>query len=194
VKLIVGLGNSGARYEETRHNVGFKVLDRLAKRHASEVEWGVKNSLSLSADWKSQDTRFLWPQTMMNRSGEALQDVLQDWDVKPSDMLIVCDDVNLPLGTLRLRASGGPGGHHGLESCLAQLGTEDVPRLRIGVGRASMPRDLDGFVLSPFDREERPQVDEALARAVEACEVWIEEGIHAAMNRTNQAPKQEGTA
>lgn len=111
--------------------------------------------------------------------------------MKLSDILIVCDDVNIPLGTLRLRASGGPGGHHGLESCLAQLGTQDVPRLRVGVGRAGMPNDLTEFVLSAFDRDERPRLDEALARAVEACEVWIDEGIHAAMNTANPTLQQE---
>ena len=168
------------------------LLERLAERHG--VEWRIQRLFGLTGEWESKDTvRLLQPHTMMNRSGEALR-YIEDWDLKPSDILIVCDDVNIPLGMLRLRASGGPGGHHGLESCLAQLGTEDVPRLRVGVGREPLPKDLTEFVLSSFDREERPQLDEALARAVEACEVWIDEGIHAAMNRTNQKPQHEGNA
>ena len=120
---------------------------------------------------------------MMNRSGAAVARDAQD--VKPQDCLIVCDDVNLPLGTLRMRAQGGAGGHHGLASCLESFGTEDVPRLRVGVGSASLPKDLTEFVLSPFRNEERPVVEDMVARAVEACALWVQEGIATAMNQVN---------
>ena len=188
MKHLIGLGNPGREYEQTRHNVGFMVLERLGERH--HAAWKMDRVFTARRAVVGS-VQLLQPQTMMNHSGVSLIPLAKQ--ASPQDLLIVCDDVNIPLGTLRVRASGGPGGHHGLESCLAHLGTEDVPRLRVGVGRASMPNDLTGFVLSAFDREERPQLEEALSRAVEACEVWIEDGIHAAMNRTNHTLKQEGT-
>ena len=112
--------------------------------------------------------------------------------MQPSDILIVCDDVNIPLGTLRLRASGGAGGHHGLESCLEHLGTDAVARLRVGVGREPLPKDLTDFVLSAFDPEEQPVLAQALDRAVEACEMWDRKGIDAAMNQVNPKLQHEG--
>ena len=124
--------------------------------------------------------RLMMPLTMMNESGEALQGTAAS-----PELLIVCDDVNLPLGTLRLRPEGSAGGHHGLQSCLALLGTERVPRLRIGVGPAQLPGDLHDFVLSRFERDEHPLIAQALAQAADACECWAQDGIDAAMNRYN---------
>jgi len=171
MKLIVGLGNPGPHYEQTRHNVGAMVVRRLARRRLGP------------------DVRLLVPDAMMNVSGEALaRAALPE---RMEDLLLVCDDVNLPLGTLRVRPEGSDGGHHGLASCLQQLGTEAVPRLRVGVGSASLPKDLTEFVLSPFDPPERPVVEETLARAAEACELWAARGIEAAMNRVN-VRRQEG--
>ena len=187
MKLIVGLGNPGAHYEGTRHNVGFMVLSRLADRH--QVSWSPRSFWSIYGDWQSRDTvRLLKPHAMMNQSGKALEGVLQEWDVNPSEMLIVCDDVNLPLGVLRLRPSGSDGGHHGLASCLEALGSQDVPRLRVGVGIEPLPKELTDFVLSPFTAQERAVVDGALARAVEACEAWATQGIEVAMNMSNMRP------
>lgn len=128
--------------------------------------------------------RLLLPQTMMNLSGEALQ-AAAPWSVAPSDTLIVCDDANVPLGRLRVRPQGSDGGQHGLASCLAALGTEEVPRLRIGIGCEPLPKDLTEYVLSPFGSSEQPVLRRMLAQAVEACEWWAAEGIDAAMNRVN---------
>jgi len=122
---------------------------------------------------------------MMNRSGEALAAVVRRSHAAPGDTLVVLDDVHLPLGRLRLRAGGSDGGHHGLASCLDAFGTEAVPRLRVGIGVRPLPRDLTEFVLSPFDKEERPILTEALEQAVEACELWAREGMIVAMNRIN---------
>lgn len=189
MKHLIGLGNPGREYEHTRHNVGFLVLDRLgAKLGAGWKMDGVFNARRAVVG----QVQLLQPQTMMNSSGASLAP-WRHGQAPLQDMLIICDDVNIPLGTLRVRPSGGPGGHNGLASCLQALGTDEVPRLRIGVGRPGMPKELTGFVLGEFDRTERPQLDEALARAVEACEVWIDKGIHAAMNTTNPKPPQEGT-
>lgn len=125
---------------------------------------------------------------MMNTSGGTVRASQDSWNVQPHDMLIVCDDVNLPLGVLRLRPSGSDGGHHGLASCLEALGSQEVPRLRVGVGVEPLPKELTGFVLSPFTAQERPVLDGALARAVEACEAWATQGIEVAMNMSNVKP------
>lgn len=164
------------------------MIQVLAKRHAASI---TQRIVSLSdgrpagvyGDYEggAQTIRLLMPLTMMNESGEALKAV----GVSPSELLVVCDDVNLPLGTIRLRPQGGAGGHHGLQSCLEVLETEDVARLRIGVGVAPLPSDLREFVLSPFGSAERPVMKESIERAAAACEAWSTEGIEVAMNRYN---------
>jgi len=188
--IIVGLGNPGKEYEHSRHNVGFMVIQSLAKRRHVQLT----NRLINSADERpacvygeyqegSKPVRLLMPLTMMNESGEALKTLA----VPLQDLLLVCDDVNLPLGTIRLRPQGSAGGHHGMVSCLGVLGTEEVPRLRIGVGTEAMPADLHHFVLSRFASAERPLMRRALEQAVEAAEAWITEGMDAAMNRYNRS-------
>ncbi|MBI4354055.1 MAG: aminoacyl-tRNA hydrolase [Candidatus Omnitrophica bacterium] len=192
MKLIVGLGNATDRYAGTRHNVGMEVVRELARRHGvgfdrSVSGIGARETMAVYADWKTSDgiVHLLCPLTMMNASGEALKAATR-WRIQPEATLIVCDDVNLPLGRLRLRAGGSDGGHHGLASCLEALGTQAVPRLRIGVGREPLPKDLNDFVLSPFAAEEQRLVDEALTRAMDACELWAAERIQTAMNRVNK--------
>ena len=189
MKSIVGLGNPGHNYHETRHNVGFAVIQHLVERHAVEmrhrlVSPGDGRPAGVCGEYRdgTDTVRLLMPLTMMNESGEALRAA----QVTPQELLVVCDDVNLPLGTIRLRPDGSAGGHHGLQSCLEALGTEDVPRLRIGVGTDELPRDLHDFVLSPFQRMERPVVKRAIEQAAEACETWVKEGMDAAMNRYNR--------
>ena len=188
MKVIVGLGNPGQTFHQTRHNTGFMVIQFLSERHgvrmaARRVSAVDGRPAGVSGDYQigGETVRLLMPLTMMNESGEALRDL----EVPPQGLLVVCDDVNLPLGTLRLRREGGSGGHHGLQSCLEALGTEDVPRLRIGVGTAELPRELTDFVLSPFQSTERPVITRAIEQAAEACEQWITEGMDAVMNRYN---------
>ena len=185
MKLIVGLGNDGAPYEGTRHNAGWDAVRELAAAHRAAWTAG-RGRAALDSSWRAGGgtVRAVLPLTLMNASGQALAGVPRR-AVAPHEILIVCDDVNLPLGQLRLRPSGSDGGHHGLASCLAALGTDAVPRLRIGVGVPRLPRDLTGFVLSTFDAEERPLIASAMARAVEACDLWVERGIEAVMNRVN---------
>jgi len=189
--LIVGLGNPGRQYETTRHNAGFMVVQQLGKQASGRWE---SRSHPEFASRSAGPVVLILPQTMMNASGQAVQAAATRWRVAPEEILIVCDDVNLPLGTLRLRDAGGAGGHHGLASCLDALGTEAVPRLRVGVGVEPLPRDLTEFVLAAFRPEERPVLDQALDRAVEACEWWVREGIQAAMNHANPKPQHEGNA
>ncbi len=190
MKLIVGLGNAESRYDHTRHNVGFDVVRELGKKHG--VIW--KRELSRGfqhgyVKFPTTGVRLILPLRLMNRSGEALLAAKELWRVGfediLEDILIVCDDVNLPVGKLRLRPGGSDGGHHGLASCLEALGTQEVPRLRIGVGCESLPKDLTEFVLSPFTTDEQRVVDEAGKRAMETCEVWAAQGMQVAMNRIN---------
>ena len=188
MKLIVGLGNAGTPYDGTRHNVGWDVVRAVAARHAAawKTHTTGRRRVARSGDWRAgQETvRLLLPLTLMNASGDAVA-MAPRWGIEPHEILLMCDDVNLPLGQLRLRAGGGDGGHHGVASCLAALGTDAVPRLRIGVGRERLPNDLTDLVLSRFDADERPLIAAAMARAVEACEVWVERCIETAMNQVN---------
>ena len=188
MNVIIGLGNPGHTYHQTRHNVGFMVIEWLANRHGVSVTRRVtpptdQRPAAVYGQYQEGDrtVQLLMPLTMMNESGDALTAIGRT----PNELLVVCDDVNLPLGTIRLRPHGGAGGHHGLASCLAALGTENVARLRIGVGVTDMPSDLEAFVLSRFRNTELPLIKQAVAQAAEACETWINEGIEAAMNRYN---------
>ena len=190
MRVIVGLGNPGQTYHGTRHNAGFMVIELLAERHkirllnrtAGPVE-GHPAAIAGEYANGTQTVRLVMPLTMMNESGEALAGV----EINRQELLIVCDDVNLPLGTLRMRPEGSAGGHHGLQSCLEVLGTEQVPRLRIGVGTGALPKELRDFVLSPFERRERPLAEQMMAQAADACELWVKEGMDVTMNRYNRA-------
>ena len=191
MKLIVGLGNPGRKYEGTRHNVGFDVVDRLAKTHHADWESGPRGIEAVIARWRSADTVLAKPLTFMNLSGAAIVGLLQFYKVELADLLVVVDDVNLELGRLRTRATGSAGGHNGLKSAIAQLGTEDFARMRIGVGRGDARRDLADHVLARFDRDERENVEAAVARAAEAVELFVTDGIGQVMNRFNRKEDAE---
>ena len=187
MKLVVGLGNPGAKYRDTRHNVGFAVVDRLAADHA--VTFEVAPVEALEARWRRDGDVVLLakPLTFMNLSGEAVGGLCRFYRIDTADVLIVCDDVNLPLGRLRVRASGTEGGHNGLRSVAEHLGTIDYARLRIGVGRGDERRDLADHVLSRFDPEEQTGVTSAIDRSAEAVEAWVSHGLAYVMNTYNRA-------
>ncbi|MBZ0111122.1 MAG: aminoacyl-tRNA hydrolase [Thermoanaerobaculia bacterium] len=183
-RLILGLGNPGAEYVQTRHNVGFWVVEELARRR--QLEWSSEACRILLAS--EVDLYLGKPQTFMNRSGLAAQCLVEHQNVGPEDLLIVYDDIHLPVGRLRLRGSGGPGGHRGLESVIETLQTDAIARLRLGVGaseEAPTGQDLVDFVLGEFDDEERKVVEEMVCRAADACESWLEAGVEVTMNRFN---------
>jgi PTH1 family peptidyl-tRNA hydrolase len=184
IKLIVGLGNPGARYARSRHNVGFIVVERFAHAHA--LRFARKRFNAEIAEGNIGDARVLLakPQTFMNLSGEAVGKLFAFYKIAPRDLLVVYDDLDLPLGKLRLRPKGSAGGHHGMESILARIGTSDFPRLRVGIGRPNPNADID-HVLGTFTEDERALMDETFARAVQAIETWLCEGIDAAMNQFN---------
>ena len=183
-RLIVGLGNPGQVYAETRHNLGFKVVARLARRWKTALGRLECNALVGEAT----EVLLAAPQTYMNRSGYAVRCLVEGRGVEPADILVVFDDVNLPLGRLRLRPGGGPGGHRGMESIVQNLQTEEIPRLRLGIApeETEMSSDeLVEFVLSVFDTDERETVELLIERAADACESWLQEGTEATMNRFN---------
>ncbi len=183
IRLIAGLGNPGAQYAGTRHNVGFAAVDllvaeqRIQWEHASK--WGVL--------WaKADGTFFVKPWTYMNRSGEALAAIANFYKILPEEILIVLDDLALPLGRLRIRPDGSSGGHNGLESIFMHMATDNIPRLRFGIGSAPGEGAVD-YVLGRFFEEERPVVEKALVRAGEAVQCAIDKGVLSAMNTFNKA-------
>ena len=188
MKLVVGLGNPGREYVGTRHNVGFAVADRLAAEH-TDGTWR-ETASALQARWRrggpDDDVLIVKPLTFMNLSGRSVGEIVRFYKIALADMLVVSDDVNLPLGRLRARASGSEGGHNGLRSIAEQLGTIDYPRLRVGVGRGDGRRDLADHVLARFDAEEAEAIAGAIARAADAADLWIREGLVRMMSSFNR--------
>jgi len=185
LKLVAGLGNvPESRYGGTRHNVGFQVIDELARRHGLVFERAPV--LAVQARWRADsDVWLLKPLTLMNLSGEAVAGACRFYKIDLADLLIVSDDTNLPLGRLRARRSGSEGGHNGLRSVAEHLGTTDYQRFRVGVGRGDARRDLADHVLSRFDPDEQPAVDTAVRRAADAVETWVAEGLDRMMSLFN---------
>lgn len=180
-RLLVGLGNPGREYSGTRHNVGFAVLDRLAAAMGAafraDKKWQA-DAASNGGVW------LLKPQTYMNLSGESVSALVRFYQIEPARVLVVLDDMALPLGRLRIRERGSHGGHNGLRSILEHLGTQDVPRLRVGIG-SSDPGEATGHVLGRFAVDERPLVEQSLDRAVEAVRFAQENDLPSAMNKFN---------
>lgn len=187
MKLIAGLGNPGEKYRGTRHNVGFDVVDLVAKRHGLVFE--AAPVTGLQARWRRTDEPAVLFKslTYMNESGVPIAGLLRYLKMSASDLLVISDDVNLSLGRLRVRAIGSEGGHNGLKSIGAMLGTNEYARLRVGVGRGDVRRDLADHVLARFDAEERPGIESAVSRAADAVEVWIDRGIGDVMSVFNRA-------
>ena len=191
MKLIVGLGNPGRKYEGTRHNVGFDVVDLLAKRQHAAWESAPRGIEALIARCRIPDIVLAKPLTFMNLSGAATVGLLQFFKIEIADLLVIVDDVNLELGRLRTRSGGSAGGHNGLKSLIESLGTDEFARLRVGVGRGDARRDLADHVLTKFDRDERENVDAATGRAADAAELFVTDGIGQVMNRFNRKEDAE---
>jgi PTH1 family peptidyl-tRNA hydrolase len=183
-RLIVGLGNPGKEYQETRHNVGFRVIDLLAERHGIELRKHRHQSVYGEGRIAENAVLLAKPLTYMNLSGAAVAALARYHGITPGDVLVLCDDVNLPLGRLRLRTKGSAGGHNGLKSIIGSLGTDEFPRLRIGVG-APAGQPMVEHVLGRFNRREAEIIATVLPAAADAVELSLREGIEAAMNRYN---------
>lgn len=185
-RLIVGLGNPGPTYAATRHNVGFEVAERVAARTRIVLAPERARTIGGWGSWRARPIGVAMPQTYMNLSGEAVLGLVRAHGLRPEDVLVVVDDIALDPGVLRVRPGGSAGGHNGLLSIEAALGTDAYPRLRIGVGR-DFPRGRQAdYVLAPFTPDQRVLIDEALPVAVEAALTWVAEGVQAAMNRYNR--------
>jgi len=186
VHLIVGLGNPGAAYAQTRHNAGFLLVERLAQRW--KWNWAEERKFKARVAKGQQAGRrvlICQPQTFMNLSGETVGAVAGFYQVTPDRILVAVDDADLPLGEIRLRASGSSGGHHGLESIEQHLASRTFPRLRIGIGRRDGAREITDFVLGRFEEAESVSMGKVLDRASDQVECWVDGGIEKAMNRFN---------
>ncbi len=184
IKLVVGLGNPGAKYQETRHNIGFELVDRLARGGRGAAFSRKFDGLLAEAEIDFRRVLLLKPETFMNLSGRSVGQVVRFYKLALSDVLVICDDLSLPLGKLRIRPGGSDGGQKGLRDIAAHLGTDQFPRLRIGIGDQEDVDAVD-FVLSRFRSAERPIIDDALILASQAVAVWVTQGIDTAMNRFN---------
>jgi peptidyl-tRNA hydrolase, PTH1 family len=191
MKLIVGLGNPGDKYKDTRHNVGFDVAARLARLYGSTPPRGRFQGEIVEATIASQKVLLLTPLTYMNLSGGSVLAARDFYKLELPDILVVCDDFNLPLGKLRLRGKGSAGGQKGLADILRRLGTDEIPRLRIGIGNPAAGREATGHVLGRFAPEEKPTIATALDRAAEAAAMWVELGLTQAANRYNVEPGEK---
>jgi peptidyl-tRNA hydrolase, PTH1 family len=185
MKLVVGLGNPGRRYAGTRHNIGYAVLAELARRFGGTLPKARFHGAVVEAELSDHKALLLTPTTFMNLSGASVREAQNFYKLPNEDLLVVCDDLNLPVGKLRFRARGSSGGQKGLEDIIRHLSTEDFARLRIGVGTAPAGIAWADYVLGKFAPEEQPVVEQAVTEAVEAVCVWAREGIDFCMNQYN---------
>lgn len=184
--LVVGLGNPGAKYENTRHNVGFMTADALAARSGEPIRCIKYHALTSEAVIGGQSVLLMKPTTFMNLSGQAVGEAARFYKIPADHVLVISDDVDLPLGKLRIRKSGSAGGHNGLKNIIQLLGTDQFPRLKIGVGGKPHPDyDMADWVLGQFQGEDKKTIDAAVTRAADAVECLLADGIDRAMNQYN---------
>ncbi|MBD2577055.1 aminoacyl-tRNA hydrolase [Oscillatoria sp. FACHB-1406] len=186
-QLIVGLGNPEPRYDKTRHNIGFEAVDALAKRW--QLSWQenrrFKGKIAEGRAPKGDKIYLLKPLTYMNRSGESIRAVLDWYKLQPESLLVIYDDMDLPIGRIRMRLSGSAGGHNGMKSIIAHVGGQDFPRLRIGIGKSSADKETISHVLGRFSPQEQPVITEVLYLASDAVEMSLREGVEKAMSLYN---------
>lgn len=190
MKIVVGLGNPGQKYNQTRHNVGFEVLACLAQRYLVDRPKAKFNAEVAETSINNEKTILISPLTFMNLSGKSVRAAVDFYKLPISEVLVVCDDINLDVGRLRLRPAGSAGGQNGLKDIIRCLGSDQFPRLRVGVGRVPAGWDAADYVLGKFSPEDRSAIDVAVPRAADAVACWIGEGLPQAMNRFNADPQK----
>ncbi len=185
MKLVVGLGNPGRKYKDTRHNVGYMVLAELSRRHGGGTPRNKFHADAVEVEIGGERTLLLAPLTYMNLSGTSVAEANGFFKLSLEDLLVICDDINLPLGKVRIRSKGSSGGQKGLADIISRLGSEDFARLRVGIGEPPLGRDAADFVLDKFTKQETSEIELAVMQAADAVALWISQGIEACMNRHN---------
>lgn len=190
MKIIVGLGNPGCRYEATRHNVGFRAVDRLAERQRIPVSQKRYKALYGTGSIRSQKVVLVKPLTFMNLSGEAVKRILLSFPAAPEDLIVIHDDLDLPLGKLRIKRRSGDGGHQGVRSIIDVMGENTFSRLKIGIGRPPRGMEAADYVLGCFEADEEPEIESVLSRAAEALVILVSEGVEAAQKELQKSKSQ----
>jgi peptidyl-tRNA hydrolase, PTH1 family len=185
LKCIVGLGNPGKRFDNTRHNVGFDVIDKLADQLNVKLDKEKFKALYTIAVVNGEKVMLIKPLTFMNLSGEAVRPLMDYYDISTEDLLVIYDDLDLPTGNIRLRQKGSPGGHNGMKSLLQHLGTDKFKRVRIGIDRPTNGMKVPDYVLGTYRKEEQPLIEEAITKSVNACIAWTEQSFLQVMNKFN---------
>lgn len=185
MKCIVGLGNPGRKYKNTRHNIGFLVVEELLRRHQWKLDQKKFNGNYTLENFQGQKVILLEPQTFMNVSGESIKPLIDYYHIDLDDVLVIYDDLDLPVGKIRLREKGGHGGHNGIRSTIEHLGTKEFKRLRVGIGRPVGPMAVVDYVLGKFDKEQTEEVNLSIQNAADACESWLTRSFVDAMNQFN---------
>lgn len=188
MKLVVGLGNPGQKYAGTRHNIGFEVLAKLANKLGTDRPKGKFNAEMAETNLAGEKIVLLSPLTFMNLSGQSIRAAVDFYKLELTELIVICDDLALPVGRLRIKPAGSAGGQKGLADTIQRLGSDQFARLRVGIGQTPGNRETVDYVLGQFMADERPIVDQAIDRAVTAVEVWISDGVQAAMNQFNADP------
>lgn len=185
MKYVIGLGNPGLEYRSTKHNIGFSVVKELAKENKIKIKEKRYSALIGRGKISGEEVVLVLPQTYMNRSGDTVVDIVRDGIKSIEDMIVVCDDINLKLGRVRLKKQGSAGGHKGLESIISDLGRDNFGRLRVGIATDVHKGDITRYVLTPFKRNQHKNVSGVISLAVDSLVCWIEKGMHEAMNKFN---------
>lgn len=186
MKCIVGLGNPGPKYVKTRHNIGFMVIDELLKRHHLTLDKEKFQGLYTMQQINGEKIVLLKPLTYMNLSGEAVRPLMDYYDISLEDLVVIYDDLDLEPGKVRLRQKGGHGGHNGIRSLIDQLGTKEFKRIRLGIGRPSVPMPVPNYVLGSFQEDEKELISESILHAADACEAWLDKSYLEVMNQFNR--------
>lgn len=187
MKLFVGLGNPGKQYEKTRHNAGFEVIDALATKWSISFNHTKHKGIYGTGEVKGEKVILLKPMTYMNLSGESIAAIMNFFKIDVEDLIVMYDDLDLPPGKIRLRQKGSAGGHNGIKSTIAHLGTQNFNRIRIGIGRPSVPMAIPDYVLGRFTAEEWESISQAIEKSADACNFWLSTSFVQVMNEYNQS-------
>lgn len=189
MKVIIGLGNPGKKYEDTRHNAGFMAIDKISEKWSIPVQQNKFRALVGEGRLEGEKVLLVKPQTYMNLSGESIAEILKFYKLSPDDLVVIYDDLDLPTGHLRLREKGSAGGHNGIKSMIQHTGTQEFKRIKVGIGRPEPGRSVSDYVLQAFPASERALIDEAVSLAAEAAAMWTTEPFLKVMNHFNSLKK-----